>query len=503
MARCLMIQGTGSGAGKSLIAAALCRILSDLGYDVAPFKAQNMALNSFITIEGGEIGRAQALQAEAARIEPTVDMNPILLKASGEMGSQVIIQGRIHGSMKAKDYYAIHRDLRLKVRESFDRLASRFDVVILEGAGSPAEINLLKVDLVNMAMAREAKAPVILVGDIDKGGVFASLLGTIKLLGRQAGPIKGLIINKFRGDRDILDPGLAQIEEKTRRPVLGVIPYFSHLNLPEEDSLSLACQRWTPPGASENETVRVVVVRLPYLSNFTDFDPLLAEDDVELIYSANRSDLATADLIILPGTKKTACDLAYLRLRGLDEALLRAVGRGVGLIGICGGFQMMGRKIFDPAGVEGENKEVEGLGILEVESVFQKVKITSRCEGRILDPEAFGLAEGGLVTGYEIHMGTSTGDLGLFELTRLSEGEAIRHRDGSRSGNAWGTYLHGIFENDFLRRAIINQARSNKGLPPLKKGTNYRELKERSIETLARLVRENVNLESVLKIMKL
>ena len=317
MAKALMIQGTGSGAGKSLIAAALCRIFSDKGLNVAPFKGQNMALNSYITLDGGEIGRAQALQAEASRTEATVDMNPVLLKASGEAGSQVIIHGKVLAMMKAKEYYAFKKEAWKAVRESYDRLSKKHELIIMEGAGSPAEINLMDVDIVNMPAAKYAKAPVLLVGDIDKGGVFASLYGTVRLLGRDSRQIKAFIINKFRGDLDILKPGLEMITEKTGKPVAGVLPYCADLGLPEEDGLSLGHGlRNRTHGTKE---IRIVVVRLKYISNFTDFDPLAFEPDVELIYSTDPSDIENADIVIIPGSKNTVKDLCLLREGHLEE----------------------------------------------------------------------------------------------------------------------------------------------------------------------------------------
>ncbi len=498
MAEALMIQGTGSGAGKSLIVAALCRIFSDAGVNVAPFKAQNMALNSFITKEGGEVGRAQALQAEAARVEPTVDMNPILLKTSGEMGSQVIIHGKVHSTMPAQEYYRFRETAWQAVRESYARLASRHELVILEGAGSPAEINLRSVDIVNMAMAREAKAPVLLVGDIDKGGVFASLYGTIKLLGRDGRLCRGFIINKFRGDREILNPGLAMIQEKTGRSVIGVLPYIKNIGLPEEDGLALAPA--TPATNCQAErAIRVVVLRLPYISNFTDFDPLLYEPDVELIYSTRHADLVNADLLIIPGTKKTLADLNYLRQNRLDESIAEARRRGGVIIGICGGFQIMGRKIYDPHGIESDEREAAGLGLLPVETTFERIKTTRQVAGRLAEPARLGLAAQDEIEikGYEIHLGVSSGELGLFEVRHYKEKVAAYWPDGAADENCWGTYIHGIFENDVLRRGIINQIRKKKGLAPLVDGLNYGKIKERALDNLAAVVRENMDMRFV------
>jgi adenosylcobyric acid synthase len=502
MAKALMIQGTGSGAGKSLIAAALCRIFSDEGMRVAPFKAQNMALNSYITREGGEIGRAQALQAAAARVVATTDMNPVLLKASGEAGSQVVIQGKAVRHMKAREYYAYKQEAWKAVKDSFRRLSQNHDMIVMEGAGSPAEINLMKVDIVNMAAAKMAKAPVLLVGDIDKGGVFASLYGTVKLLGRDATHIKGFLINKFRGDMDILAPGLDMILQKTGKPVIGVLPYAVDLGLPEEDGLALTEKRMTGrPGA-----IRIVVVRLKYIANFTDFDPLSLEPDVELIYSRNPADIENADLLILPGTKNTVQDLLFLKESGLDQSILSAYAKGIAIIGLCGGYQMLGSHIFDPLGVESGHKEIDGLGLLNIETTFEAQKITCQVEAEIREEcwdgnRSFTSGEG--LRGYEIHMGRSTGEIGLFSLNRLSSQQSpvADHQlpllDGSRNGNCWGTYLHGIFENNSFRRCMLDHIRKKKGLGPLGIFTDYGRDQDRALDRLADLVKKNVDMQFI------
>jgi adenosylcobyric acid synthase len=507
MAKAVMIQGTGSGAGKSLIAAALCRIFSDKGMRVAPFKAQNMALNSFITAEGGEIGRAQALQAEAARVQPTVDMNPILLKASGDMGSQVVIGGKAYRHMKATEYYAFRAEAWKAVTSAYRRLAKAHDVIVLEGAGSPAEINLMDVDIVNMAAAKMAKAPVFLVGDIDKGGVFASLFGTVKLLGRDGARIQGFIINKFRGDPAILDPGLEMISAKTGKQVIGVLPYVRDLGLPEEDGMSLN------NGFSRNGqgVIRIVVLRLPYISNFTDFDPLTEEPDVQLLYSNNPSDIENADMAVIPGSKNTVKDLLYLKERGLGDSIHRAYAKGVQIMGMCGGYQMLGKRILDPLGVESEHREVEGLGLLDIETLFEKEKITCQAEAELNSECGMQNAEWkdvGNLKGYEIHMGTSTGAIGLFKLRRMSSNSAFRIPnsefvpDGSSNGNCWGTYLHGIFENNAFRRGLLNRIRERKGLAALSTGVDYGALKEKAIDNLADLVRKHLDIDFILRSME-
>ncbi len=502
LSKALMIQGTGSGAGKSLIVTSLCRILSDRGLNVAPFKSQNMALNSFITAGGGEIGRAQALQAEAARIEPTVDMNPILLKAQGESGCQVVIHGKVYKSMKAREYYAFKNQAWEAAKASFDSLSAKHDIIVIEGAGSPAEINLMDMDIVNMHVAKYAKAPVLLVGDIDRGGVFASLYGTVKLLGKDRRHIKGFIINKFRGDADILNPGLDMIREKTAIPVIGVLPYFDCTGLPEEDGLALS--RSESINASTGKDIRIVIVRLKYISNFTDFDALMHEPDAEVIFSDNPADIENCDMVIIPGTKNTVKDLLHLRETGLDKSIERAHVKGIGIVGICGGYQMLGRRICDPHGVESPHREIEGIGLLDIETNFENTKTTCRVEASIAG-EHFPFCASNTEThlhGYEIHMGTSSGDIGIFRLSRLPDhGDEIF--DGSIKGHCWGTYIHGIFDDDSLRRSIINGLRSKKHLAPLESGINYAAIKDRAIDGIASMVKENIDMDFVDRLLKL
>ncbi len=502
-----MLQGTGSGVGKSLIVAALCRIFKDMGINTAPFKAQNMALNSYITLEGGEIGRAQALQAEAARIEPMVDMNPILLKASGDVGSQVIIHGKVHSTMKAKEYYAFKKTAWRAVKESFERLSKKYDFIIMEGAGSPAEINLMDVDIVNMSMAKHAKAPVILVGDIDKGGVFASLYGTIKLLGRDSRHIKAFIINKFRGDLEILKPGLEMIKDKTGKPVIGVLPYIKDIGLPEEDGLALSKISNFKFQISNYGKIKIVIVKLQYISNFTDFDPFSYEPDAELVYSNNPADIENADIVIIPGTKNTVKDLLFLKEIHLDESIKKAYKKGIQIIGICGGYQMLGRKIYDPHCVENICKEIDGIGLLNIETAFKKTKVTSRVEAELVWNSEFGVwsFESTKLNGYEIHMGVSSGDIGLFKISRITH-HASRITDvfdGSINNNCWGTYLHGIFENDLFRRAIINNVRMQKNLSPLDLTVRYSEIKDRAINNFANIIKENIDMDFIKRIAKL
>ncbi len=551
MSRALMIQGTGSGVGKSMIVAGLCRIFRDMGIRVAPFKAQNMALNSFITKEGGEIGRAQAFQAEAAGIEPCNDINPILLKATSDSGSQVILNGKVYGNMTAIDYYAFKDTAWKAVTSAYDKLSQNYDVIVIEGAGSPAEINLQKEEIVNMSVARYTGAPVILVGDIDKGGVFASFYGTIGLLkdssnslnssngsnppipplvkpwlveGGKGGLsdadyIKAFIVNKFRGDIGILRPGLRMIENKTGRPVIGVINYLGDLGLHEEDAIPI--ERLIPKRRDELfKAIKIVVLRLRYISNFTDFDPFLYEPDVELIYSLREEDINNADLIIIPGSKNTVSDLLFLRQNGIEECVKSAVNKGIPLIGICGGYQMLGEKILDPFGVEGAHKEVKGFGLLSIETTLEKTKVTCQVEAEIisgkweigtekfksnsissfLPTSYFSLPT---LKGYEIHMGVTTGDIGLFRLSRISHhaSPVTVVIDGSLKGNVWGTYIHGLFDNDSFRTALLNSLRCRKGLLTVKETINYHALRETAINKWADILRNSVDICFILRLL--
>lgn len=503
MSRSLMIQGTGSGVGKSLIVAGLCRIFRDMGVNVAPFKAQNMALNSFITKEGGEIGRAQAFQAEAAGIEPSVDMNPILLKATGEAQCQVIVNGKVHASMEAQAYYAFKNVAWAAVTQAYERLSKKHDLIIIEGAGSPAEINLSDDEVVNMRVARHAKAPVILVGDIDKGGVFASLYGTIALLDGDADFIKAFIINKFRGDPDILKPGLDMIRERTNRPVLGVIPYLGDLGLHEEDGVPLERLWWSGGDRSKNSRIKITVVRLRYISNFTDFDPFLYEPDVDLVYSLRDEDIENADLVIVPGSKNTVQDLLFLRETGIEASIKRAAQKGLPVIGVCGGYQMLGRKLHDPFGVESSYREVDGMGLLDVETEFDRTKTTCQVEAEVLQgawSREHGVTMTKRLQGYEIHMGRTMGDVGLFNVKRTVYNSELRTlnaeliSDGSRKGNVWGTYIHGIFDNDHFRRDLINALRARRGYESVDDVTDYAQARDKALERWADVLKEHIDI---------
>jgi len=495
-----MIQGTGSGVGKSLMVAGLCRIFRDQGIDVAPFKGQNMALNSFITREGAEIGRAQAYQAEAARVEPSVDMNPVLLKATGEAGCQVILNGKVHANMSAQEYYAYKDHAWPAVTRAYDRLSKKHELIIIEGAGSPAEINLSNDEIVNMSVARYAKAPVILVGDIDKGGVFASLFGTIALLDADADHVKAFIINKFRGDLAILKPGLDMIRDRTNRPVLGVVPYLGDMGLHEEDGIPLERIWWKNSDRPEGPKIKIVVVRLRYISNFTDFDPFLYEPDVELVYSLRDADIEHADLVIIPGSKNTVQDLLFMRETGIEASIKRAASKGVPVIGVCGGYQMLGKKILDPLAVESAHPETRGLGLLDVETILEKTKVTAQVEVE-LKPGAWSMGQrveksGNKIQGYEIHMGRTIGDVGLFELKR-NDSNTERILDGSGKGNVWGTYIHGIFDNDQFRRELINSLRKKRGLRESDRVVDFSLERDQALDRWAEVLRENLDMNYI------
>jgi adenosylcobyric acid synthase len=455
-----MVQGTASSVGKSLLVTALCRILLQDGHRVAPFKSQNMALNSYVTHDGCEMGRAQVVQAEAAGIEPIVAMNPILLKPEGQGRSQLIVRGRVAGHLESRTYLEQKQALWPAVVEALDRLRQEYAVVLIEGAGSPAEINLRSGDIVNMRVAHHAQAPVLLVGDVDRGGVFASLVGTLELLEPQERDlIGGLVINKFRGDLGLLQPGLDFLEKRTGKPVLGVVPYLSQLRIAEEDSVGLE-QRGDGGGP-----LQIIVVRLPHISNFDDFDLLAAEPAVTLRYVDRAEEVDRSDLIILPGTKATADDLAFLRATGLADAVIRLARSGTPVLGICGGYQMLGTCLLDPLEIESAVREVHGLGLLPVRTTFLPDKRTRQIHARVAaGPGYFSAIEGALVRGYEIHMGMTESD--GEPLFHVLEEDGTAYADGCRSGDGLiaGTYLHGIFEEPSTRAALIGWLAARRSL---------------------------------------
>jgi adenosylcobyric acid synthase len=495
-----MVQGTASHVGKSLVAAALCRALRDRGLMVAPFKAQNMALNSFVTAGGAEIGRAQALQALAAGVQPTADMNPILLKPSADSVSQVIVRGGVHGVMTARQYQGFKKEAGRLALESYSRLASSYDAIVIEGAGSPAEVNLREDDFVNMGLAALVDAPVVLVADIDRGGVFASIVGTLELLAAdERARVKGVIVNKFRGDPSILAPGLDFLEGRTGKPVLGVMPFIRALRLPEEDGAGLRDRNderggWDPD-------VTVAVIRLPRMSNFTDFDPLTHTPGVRIRYADTPEGMTGVDMTVIPGTKNTIEDLLWLKEEGFQRAIRDYVGRGGVVFGVCGGFQMLGKSVEDPWGVESDMRRLAGLGLLDASTVLKKEKLTCQVKA-----EAAPLGKGAFrATGYEIHMGETISGERPFATITERNGEAADAPDGAVSADmrVFGTYIHGIFDNDALRGAFISWLRERKGLArgdgPVKAG--FGEAQEASISLLTRTLEESVRMDEVMEIM--
>ena len=445
MAKNIMIQGTMSNAGKSLIAAGLCRIFKQDGYKVAPFKSQNMALNSFITADGKEMGRAQVVQAQAAGIAPDVRMNPILLKPTTDVGSQVIVNGVVQGNMRAMEYYRRKREFLPAVLEAYHALEQEFDIIVIEGAGSPAEINLKSEDIVNMGLAKLVDAPVLLVGDIDRGGVFAQLYGTIALLEpEEQRRVKGTIVNKFRGDRAILQPGIDILERICGVPVAGVVPY-AHLDIDDEDSLSARFQ-----SSQVRKAVDIAVIKLPRISNFTDVSPLERYENVSVRYVERPDQLHQPDMILLPGTKSTIADLLWLRQSGLEAGILKEAARGCVIFGICGGYQMLGTSISDPQGVEAAGiTQVKGLGLLDMDTVFRGEKVQLQTSGTLGPiPGVLHSLSGLRYRGYEIHMGRS----------------AQPALPVQCSGNVYGSYIHGIFDAEGIGDAIVKDLAANKGV---------------------------------------
>ena len=496
MTKTIMIQGTMSNAGKSIIAAGLCRIFKQDGYKVAPFKAQNMALNSFITKEGLEMGRAQVVQAEAAGLEPSVLMNPILLKPTTDTGSQVIVNGEVWGQLSAKEYFAVKKQLLPDVRRAFDTLAAENDVIVIEGAGSPAEINLKEDDcFVNMGMAKEAKAPVLLVGDIDRGGVFAQLWGTVALLDEdERSMVKGLVVNKFRGDASILTPGIKKLEELTCIPVVGVVPYM-RLDIDDEDSLS---ERLTNGAAA---LIDIAVIRVPRLSNFTDLRALEGVEGVSVRYVDSLDGLGEPDLILLPGTKNTMKDLLWMRQNGLEAAIKKFSAAGGTVFGICGGYQMLGEEISDPNGAE-EGGSMQGMGLLPVSTVFTRQKTRTRVQGNFgrLDGILAGLS-GKEFEGYEIHMGETATDNPIAGLTdTLTQSSRA---DGCQRGSVYGCYVHGVFDRAEVAEALLSALTAHKGISRYELGrVSGEEYKQQQYDLLADTLRQCMDMDAIYKIVE-
>lgn len=484
MAKKIMIQGTMSNAGKSLLAAGLCRIFKQDGYLAAPFKSQNMALNSFITKDGGEMGRAQVVQAEAAGIEPDTRMNPILLKPTTDVGSQVIVNGRVQGNMNAMEYYRRKREYLPEVLAAYESLAAEYDVIVIEGAGSPAEINLKQEDIVNMGLAKLVDAPVLLVGDIDRGGVFAQLYGTVALLEEEErARIKGIIVNKFRGDRAILEPGLKTLENLCQVPVAGVVPYVD-VDLDDEDSLSERFCR-----GKERKLIDIAVIRLPRISNFTDFAPFERYENVSLRYVDSVKELHQPDLILLPGTKSTIEDLRWLRQSGLEAAILKAASAGILLIGICGGYQMLGETISDPEQAEAAGvTEISGMELLPMDTVFLGDKVQTQTRGRFAGIEGILSDLNGMnYEGYEIHMGRRTSG----EILPLCGNE-----------NVYGSYIHGIFDAPGITDTVLTALCRKKHLDASMLGQfDWKEYKERQYDKLADALRSGLDMELIYRIL--
>ena len=505
-AKIIMVQGTGSSVGKSVIVAALCRIFYQDGFSVTPFKAQNMALNSFITKDGGEMGRAQVVQAEACGIEPTVDMNPILMKPTSDMGSQIIVQGKPVGNMQAQEYRNYKSKLISVVKDSFLKLAGNYEVIVIEGAGSPAEINLREDDIVNMRMAQIADCSVLLVGDIDKGGVFAWIVGTLELLTKEERErVRGIIINKFRGDKEILQPGLDYLEKKIKRPVLGVIPYFRDIRIEEEDSVNSEKNKYNAQPVSGK--INIEVLYLPHISNFTDFDPLEREEGISLRYVKMGEKLGEPDLLIIPGSKNTLDDLYCLKKFGYQKEISNRLRKGTVIVGICGGYQMLGKQLYDPEHTESSREKIKGLGLINVVTTLRPKKITFQVRARLLPIPFFNIQDE--LLGYEIHTGETVllgKEKPLFKIfKRGSSHTDINDGVVSKEGMVWGTYIHGIFDNNSFRRVFINFLRSKKGLTISscvnQDRISYQEEKDKEYNKLACLVRDNLDMGKIYHIL--
>lgn len=503
MGKKIMLQGTASNVGKSIITTGLCRIFKQDGYNVIPFKSQNMALNSFITKEGLEMGRAQVSQAEACGIDPIADMNPILLKPNGNNKSQVIVRGKVVGDMSSKEYHEYKLQLTEVLGDIFEEFEEKYDVVVMEGAGSCAEINLMERDISNMGMAEIADAPVIIIGDIDRGGVFASLAGTMLLLPDEYKKrVKGVIINKFRGRKELLDSGIKMLEDIIKVPVLGVLPY-TDIKIEEEDSVTTRFKQKVNKG-----NIHIEVVRTPHMSNFTDFNIFETQEDVSLRYVDFGESFGDPDIVIIPGTKSTIDDLMFLRKNGLENQIKELHRRGKLIIGICGGYQMLGKVLKDPYHVENDLEEVEGIGLLDVETTFELEKTTTQVKA-ILDENFHGYLEnlsGKEVSGYEIHMGITkrNENSNNFVTVKQKLEQKVNYQVGSvnKECNVFGTYLHGIFDDIDFTRTILNNIRKMKNLEPIESNVkSFKEFKNQQYDKLADYLREHLDMEKIYEIM--
>ena len=503
MGKKIMLQGTASNVGKSTIVTGLCRIFKQDGFTVVPFKSQNMALNSFITKEGLEMGRAQVSQAEASGLEPIADMNPILLKPSGNHKSQVIVRGKVVGNMSSVEYHDYKLQLMDVLKETFNELNSKYDITVMEGAGSCAEINLKARDISNMGMAQIADSPVIIVGDIDRGGVFASLAGTMLLLNEEERKrVKGVIINKFRGRKELLEEGVKMLEEIIKVPVLGVLPY-NDIKIEDEDSVTTRFKK-----AVGVKDVHIEIIRIPHMSNFTDFHIFETQEDVSVRYVDYGESLGNPDIVIIPGSKSTIDDLKFIRENGLEEQIKSLHKKGKLIVGICGGYQMLGKKLKDPYHVEGEVEEYDGIGLLDTETIFEEEKTTTQVKATICEGLSGYLEclSGKEISGYEIHMGVTNIGNDIRNLDTITEklGEEVNYTEGSvnNEGNVFGTYIHGIFDEIEFTRALLNNIRQSKGLESIEsKVGSFKEFKENEYDKLADFLREHLDINKIYEIM--
>ena len=494
-ARCLAVLGTGSDVGKSIVVTALCRIFSNRGLRVAPFKAQNMSNNSYVTVAGGEIGRAQVVQAEAARATPHTDMNPVLLKPCCDTGAQVVVHGRARGTSQAREYFADTTDLFAEARAALDRLRRQFDLVVLEGAGSCAEVNLRARDFVNFRMAHACDAPVLLVADIDRGGVFAQIIGTLTVLPPEDRTrVKGIVINRFRGDAALFEDGIAYLRQRTGLPVLGLIPFFYHIEIDSEDGMPLEV-RIDPPDGPDFEKVNIAVLRLPHISNFTDFDPLSREPSVNLHYLTRPRVLDGYDLLLLPGSKNVRADLQWLRARRWEAPIRAFVAAGGRIGGICGGYQMLGETILDPHAVEGKAGQTDGLGLLPVTTTLTEEKVLTRTQGAWR-------GNGQTVEGYEIHMGLTKRPATLEPLID-TEGDGPAEGTRSEDGRIWGTYLHGLFDATPFRQAFLADLAPTRYAPgPSDSGQTLGTFKDRQYDLLATHFETHLDVATLMQIVE-
>ncbi len=490
MAKSIMIQGTMSNAGKSFIAAALCRIFKQDGYRVAPFKSQNMALNSFVTKDGLEMGRAQVMQAEAAGVEPSVLMNPILLKPTTDSGSQVILNGEVIGNMRAAEYFKRKKDFLPEIMSAYSKLDSMYDIIVIEGAGSPVELNLKSDDIVNMGMAKLTKSPVLLVGDIDRGGVFAQLLGTLLLLEKdELSMVKGLVVNRFRGDRRLFDDGVRILEERGKKPVVGVVPYI-RCDIDDEDSLSDKLYN------NVSGLIYIAVICLPRMSNFTDFDVFSQFENVTVRYISKADKLGTPDIIIIPGTKSTISDMCWLRETGIEAAVKTCSLSGVPIFGICGGYQILGKKISDPENLECGG-EISGMALLDIETVFESKKTRTLTTGNITCKSGFFSAlDNAQFEGYQIHMGKTAVHTNTF--ASFENGAS----DGAYNNNIAGSYVHGIFDTKDAAEKLVKALYQRKGLNYVGSAVDRKKYKEQQYDLLAENVRQNLNMDMIYRIME-